>query len=61
MSLPRKPLAWFPGMAGTENQESAKLESVIKGKSVWDRFVAPALAVYLPAGVAKLLLECYIY
>lgn len=46
--LNQKPLAWFPGMAGTENQESP-LESTDKGldkgkpgKSVWDRYESQA-------------------
>eukprot|EP00438_Fugacium_kawagutii_P020263 Skav218158 [mRNA] locus=scaffold4591:101282:101809:+ [translate_table: standard] len=42
--LNQKPLAWFPGMAGTENNESS-LESTDKGKpgkSVWDRYESQA-------------------
>ena len=38
----RKPIAWFPGMAGTENMESPNVECTEKGKSVWDRSVAAA-------------------
>ena len=36
----RRPIAWFPGMAGTENKESPKMECTEKGKSAWDRFLA---------------------
>jgi len=40
--LNQRPIAWFPGMAGTENKESPKMECTEKGKSAWDRYESQA-------------------